>query len=316
MENERALDPHQGRRRNFRRSRFDGNLIQIELSQLHPSDQKACHDLYNALAEVETLVCDESEAAADLAARLSGLARTIGTAAYANPGTQQIVHRVAHDLRGGCLQMIVFSLDVSETLDESNRTLRFLAVDHMKIMRNAIIDLDGFGCQRDRAGGNHGVQFLYNRWSSANIRNESGPVQLYFSSSWNGDFAKTCFEFSSVQRIIYNLLSNSLHFTSNQSIKFSISAIPGTSPTDVRFSIENQIDVSQQLRLQKIFENEELLFSDGVTTDGTGLGLGICCDLVAAAYGLENRKTVIDGAYLELSTSGDQFRSAFYWPAL
>jgi len=56
------------------------------------------------------------------------------------------------------------------------------------------------------------------------------------------------------------------------------------------------------------------LFAGGFTTGGSGLGMSICAQFVANAYGLQDTAQALDERYLGASRLDDCFVAWFHWP--
>jgi signal transduction histidine kinase len=301
---------------NFRSVRFDGGLIQCDMSAFHPDDQQLVRELYAALQLIErhsvnAKSLDGQRHSDDLAS----IVHELGDASRA-PGMAASVQRVLHDVRGGSLFVLIYTLSEPDDDPVWSTTSQFLAADHMKNMRNAIRGLDDAALERELSGGNHGVAALERRWTAAALKNHFGSVNIRFDAGWRGDFAHNCYEFAAVQRVVYNLLSNACRFTADQTIDFHIDGRPGTAVSDVRFAISNLITQSQESVLQEQLRSSGGIFGDGESRTSEGLGLGICADFVAAAYGLEDRQKALDGEYLGVNVEGNRFTSWFHWPVL
>ena len=123
--------------RNFRDARFDGGLIQCAMSAFHPSDQQIVRALYAALRKVDTLSSGSSARTREHSAHLLEVEQGLGNASLGSH-TDAWIRKVVHDVRGGSLLALTYVLDTSEVTPATRNTARFLAADHMKIMRNAI----------------------------------------------------------------------------------------------------------------------------------------------------------------------------------
>lgn len=304
-----------GRLQNYRSDRFDGGLIRCDISAFHRDDQRIARALYAALERVKNLNPTMPADANEVSNRLEQIVRQFGEASR-SPDITQSVRRVLHDVRGGSLFALIFTLSASDAAGAWFETGQFLAADHMKIMRNAIHGLDDAAVAQDLTSHDHGVAALEQRWTTASLRNQSGDVEVRFDARWQGNFAQNCYEFSTVQRIIYNLLANACRFTADQTVTFQVLGVPETKATDVRFVLENPISPSQELVLQDQLKGNYGVFGDGVTHTGEGLGLGICADFVSAAYGIADRQATLDGEYIGATLNADRFVSWFHWPML
>ena len=93
----------------------------------------------------------------------------------AGPGTaddaaqKRMLTQVLHDVRGGALAALALTLDLigirSASTADIVRTF-YLTRDHLKIMRNALADVDVEARDRDRAYRDHGTRLLFEKWTS------------------------------------------------------------------------------------------------------------------------------------------------------
>ena len=92
----------------------------------------------------------------------------------------------------------------------------YLTRDHLKIMRNALEDVDTVARERDRTARDHGARLLFEKWSSALHRlpgDRSARVEV--DSTYEGPVSRRCLEFSALDRVLYNLMNNAVRFTAN-----------------------------------------------------------------------------------------------------
>lgn len=303
------------RLKNNRMDRFDGGLIRCDISAFHRDDQRIARELYAELGRVKNISATMPADANDVSDRLQKLVHQFGDASQSSDISQS-VRKVLHDVRGGSLFALIFTLSASDAAGARFETGQFLAADHMKIMRNSIHGLDDAAVTQDLINHYHGVAELERRWTTASLRNQSGDVEVRFDARWHGDFAQNCYEFSTVQRIIYNLLANASRFTADQTVSFQVFGVPETRAKDVCFVLENSISPSQERVLKDQLKSNYGVFGDGVTNTGTGLGLGICADFVSAAYGIADRQTTLDDDYIGATVNADRFVSWFHWPTV
>lgn len=270
---------------NHRRSRFHGESRCCDLSDFADDEVLRLRALYLAVARIDAQVSSaQLEAIAPtLGAEASEELRDLVAAASAPRGTtrRRLLRGVLHDTTGGSLTVLIWTLSGALGAPDWG-TVRFLAADHLKIMRNAIVGLDEERRRRDQEGGLHGVRYLRERWSNAQLQNDRGRVEIAFVGDTDTSFAENCFEFSTVQRIIYSLLSNACEHTADQRVDFQVSDAQNGASGNVRFVVANAVETEHASRLRDLADDKEP-FREGFSTSGGGLGLGICADLVQAA---------------------------------
>ena len=300
---------------NYRTSRFHGASRSCRLSDFASDASSLLKELYSTLSDLhEVLSAERSDEADGLLEqqygdRLHALLGAIGQASKDQNSSD--IRNVVHDVLGGSLSILLWMLKDDLGDLDPRRTTRFLAGDHLKIMRNAVQGLDEATRALDLGGGLHGVPYLRDRWMAARLRNDRGAVDINFSGDSDIAFAENCFEFSTVQRVIYNMLSNACTHTQDQHVDFDVSKIDVGIGTNVRFVISNLVapDLGQRLR------DASSLFDIEFSTSGGGLGLSICADLVCAAYGLKSGMAALTDQYVGVEIQGQRVVSWFHWPA-
>lgn len=302
---------------NYRQGRFHGEARRCRLRDLSEADASQMRSLYQAVSEVQKNASGVSPAEADpaLGSRLAGRLREL-TGVVSRGGEKspsRLVRDVIHDATGGSLAVLMWTLDGGLIDADRRRTSRFLAIDHLKIMRNALVGLDDETRQLDLEGGLHGVGYVRDRWREARLRNSLGDVEVHFTGSGDTSFAENCFEFSTVQRVIYNLLSNACMHTADQRVEFQVSDTSNGAERSVQFVIANAVSPELGQRLSRLDDSVEL-FRPGFSTSGGGLGLGVCADLVQAAYGLPTMEQAIEEGYVGVELQGERLVSWFHWP--
>jgi signal transduction histidine kinase len=227
------------------------------------------------------------------------------------------MERVIHDLRGGAFQALACRLDLFNAGIESRglQSLFFLVRDHLKMMRNAVSDLDVERFILDTSPQNHDAQLLVEKWSHVEFHGAGTPVQVVLNSRYTGTLCESCLEFSTLDRIIYNLMNNAAKYTDNGIVHFYILPVPEITPASVRFVFCNSVDSAhRELLREKFGDSLSDIFWGGFTTGGHGLGLRICADFCGQAYGLSDFPTARESGYFGAEWIRDQFTAWFHWP--
>lgn len=228
-----------------------------------------------------------------------------------------------HDCRGGAFQALAMSLQlVQYGLPASGDPVRifYLTRDQLKIMRNAVPDLDPAAYERDRSGRLHDMALLIEKWAGAEHRlDERTQAAVRFSSAYTGPIAERCIEFSALDRVVYNTVNNAVRHAADGRVDVHVTPLGDRAqPSDLRFAVTNRVDPAQRDRLVARAANEPrglgVLFAGGFTTAGTGLGLSICAEFVQNAYGLPGLAAALDGGYLGAVLEGETFHAWFHWP--
>jgi len=301
---------------NHRTSRFHGASRCCSLSDFTGEDASLLKALYRKLSGLhEVLSAEDSDADGQAIAQQYGDQLRELMSAITRGAKDQYssdIRSVVHDVLGGSLTVLLWMLQGDLGDPDPRRTTKFLAGDHLKIMRNALHGLDDPARILDLGGGFHGVPYLRDRWNATRLRNDRGAVDINFTSDTDIAFAENCFEFSTVQRVIYNMLSNACTHIVDQRVDFDVNEIVDGNDANVRFIISNLVSEDLSRRINEASS----VFDTEFSTSGGGLGLSICADLVSEAYGLESAMTALKEQYVGVEIHGQRVVVWFHWPGL
>lgn len=192
-----------------------------------------------------------------------------------------------HDVRGGALAALALTLDLigmgGATTADVVRCF-YLTRDHLKIMRNALEDIDAGARARDRTRREHGADLLFEKWSAATHRLAGGrSARVAVDTNYEGPVSRRCLEFSALDRVLYNLMNNAVRFTSDGVVELYLRSVGD----NLRFVVANGTSPAHRAVLEHS-QGDTLgtLFLGGFTTGGEGVGLSICGEFVANAFGL------------------------------
>jgi len=156
--------------------------------------------------------------------------RSVQSTTNAPGATEANLDHVVHDIRGGALQVLTLQLPFVAMESAERRDVAqifYLARDHRKIMRNALPDLDPEQSAQDWRTRLHNVDLLIEKWQHASLRiGAPTPVQVQVQTSFTGSVATRCREFSALDRVLYNLLTNALRNTTNGQVTLAILPVP------------------------------------------------------------------------------------------
>jgi signal transduction histidine kinase len=193
---------------------------------------------------------------------------------------------------------------------EAVRSLFFLTRDHLKIMRNALLELDDAKRAEDLEPKLHGIDFIVAKWKGAMLGTEDRQIRLAVDSQFEGNISECCVEFGALDRILYNLMNNACRHTPADEIRLSILPLP--QERDLRFVLANPVRPEDESRLAA--QDMAELFKPGVSSTGSGFGMTVAADFVANAYGLGSRDTAVRKAYLGAKMVEGEFTAWFHWP--
>jgi signal transduction histidine kinase len=231
------------------------------------------------------------------------------------------VRKAYHDVRGGSLLALLMHLDLLlQGLGQAEDVARIaiLARDHLKIMRNAVPDLDPGTYAADLQAKAHPVALLREKWSSVRYRFGGREIDVDLDCAFDGTIAACCMEFSTLDRIVYNLVNNAAEHSADARVRMVVLPIAdaGSEAMLLRVAVLNRMGAQQRERLEASFGREpSALFQGGFTTDGHGLGLRICADLVAHAAGVPSIELAVDEGHLGIRIVEDWFVAWFVWPS-
>lgn len=232
--------------------------------------------------------------------------------------TPRALHKVYHDLRDGSLSGLILHLGlvaVGEGAPQDVTRIYLLTRDHLKIMRNALPDLDSLRYAADLCKREHNVGLLAEKWSGALYGARERPVHVQLHCDFTGNVSECCLEFSALDRVLYNMINNAARFTTDDRVQLAALPLDGRAATNVRFTVANRCDPEHLARLRERFGDElGRVFLGGFTTGGRGLGLEICADFVCHVYGLMSPREALALGYVGAAAIRDHFVAWFHWP--
>ncbi len=187
-------------------------------------------------------------------------------------GAVRGIERTIHDLRGGALQALSCHLEFYEQggPEHGLQSIYFLLRDHLKIMRNGICDVDAEQFAADNSPLDHDADLLVEKWSQTEFLGATRPAEIRLDCRFSGTLCESCLEFSTLDRIVYNLMNNAAKYSRDGVINFYALPVPPSAPTSVRFVLCNTIEASQRRRLEETFDGHlSEIFRGGFTTAGT-----------------------------------------------
>jgi hypothetical protein len=313
--------------RNYREDRFRGDSSRSHLSEYADEDRQILLRIYQSLQSVfqELLqghqdhdhicrVLTERDPQRELVA---GDTRRLGTATLeTNPSRH--LEQVIHDVRGGALQSLLIRWELYASFPDTSAGISavfFLLRDHLKIMRNCVADLDAKRFADDSARKDHGTDLLLEKWTSADFYGSSIPAQIEFDCRYEGTLCESCLEFSTLDRIIYNLLNNAARNSNNRLVQFHILPMPKREAAEnLRFVIANHVSGEHAAKLAAAVPDLGQLFRGGFTTGGHGVGMSIVADFCTQAFGIYDDETARKDGYYGARWIQNTFVAWFHWP--
>ncbi|PCC74037.1 hypothetical protein SAMN02745121_07676 [Nannocystis exedens] len=230
---------------------------------LAPGDAPVVRRIYDFLLTSHALVRRLDDPKAGIALSRAELARQgcrglceqirgLGAALVAMD-TPTAGRKVYHDVRGGSLSGLLMHLDLCEADEaevEDVERVFFLVRDHLKLMRNALPDLDPSGYATDLAPIEHDTSLWVEKWAGIPYgAADSGRVRIELACEFNGAVSECCMEFAALDRVMYNLIDNASRFASDAVVHVQICPLAEARETDLRFVVSNLVTPLHRTRL-------------------------------------------------------------------
>jgi signal transduction histidine kinase len=314
-----ALAPtalHNGRVR-----RYHGDDVAVNLGSLDAADQELTVRLYEFVLRLFHALRGadperewafrhllDNESMSKIASEISRL----GLASVRN-NPDPAIAKAMHDIRGGGLTPILGQLQLCELgIFESSdcESLFFLARDHLKIMRNAMLGLDDVKRSEDLHIKIHSSNLIVEKWDGIHIRAGGRDILVTVNSAEDAAISECCVEFGALDRILYNLLNNACRHSASDEIELFL--FPTGAAENLRFVLLNALTDEEISRLQA--SDLQSLFRPGVSTTGSGYGLSVVAEFVANAFGLATPEDAVIGSYVGAEIIVGKFAVWFHWP--
>lgn len=221
--------------------------------------------------------------------------------------------KTVHDVRGGT----VFGLLAGgrEFLEEciSISELRMVAAEEMKFLRGLFHHLDPQKSDEEESQISvHSVDAVLSAWKNRTVLKDGRQVKVEAESFFDGDISCRCIETSALERVLVNLTNNACRYSKGDSVRLTILK-SGESTT--RWCVLNSITESQKEWLSgKLDSNGLALFQVGTTSEGEGLGLDSCADVISQVFGYPMKTEMIKRGYLGVKAWDNTFCAWFHWP--
>lgn len=313
-----------------RTHRYIGDSVAVSLGRIEAGDAAIVRALYGFLGALYKFVGEHLDGGAAALTALQGftaehgfegLQQGVGAlgATLAAADTPMDLRKAYHDVRGGGLPGLMLHLDAVASGEGQAQDLErifLLCRDQLKIIRNAIPDLDPAGYALDLEDRAHTTDLLRAKWSTDAYRLRDIQVELHLRCDFDGAVSERCMEFAALDRVIYNLVNNAARFAADQRVDLQMFPITGDDETDLRFVVMNRVGPEHRERLQSdLGDDLSRVFEGGYTTGGYGLGLRICGDFVTHGYNLPSLRVALGEGYLGARLIRDTFVAWFHWPA-
>lgn len=293
-----------------RSARYRGDDRAVPLEALPTEDAVAIRELYAMLlAFAEALAIEPTAAIAAFPLdRAFETSRMLGR----SNGLSTPVRHALHDVRGGALTSFVVELQRARRRPDAARprALHILAADRLKMMRNALLGLDDEKRERDLVPCLHAVDRLVE--SLTRVRTEDVSVRV--ECRFHGAITASCLELGALDRAALNLVNNATRHARDEDVHVTLGP---TAAGDLRIVVANAVAPAQTELLAARY-GEELgeLFLEPFSTTGSGDGLKICVDFVAAAYGLAAPREAVSLSLVGARLVEGSFVAWLHWPSI
>ncbi len=313
----------------FRVERYIGDELAVGLEHFSSEDRELVLELYKRLRtalrvaqdgikENDTLSAVRRLEDVDLRTFLLRFSRAFGTT-----GLVGIEHersrQILHDIRGSALSIVNARIDLTLMLgsdaDQDDLVGVFTSIrDHLKILRNCVADIDPERRRHDSERTTHTAGLLREKWS--NYKTDS--ARIHYVSDFDGDLSSCCLEFSSLERVLYNLTNNAIRHATDGEVWFFVTQVADREgPGSAKFVFANAVETAEREKLVSEFGRQiGDLFTGGFSIGGSGVGLRVVADLVKNAYGIDTIKELLDGGYVGAELRNDVFVTWVHWPIL
>jgi K+-sensing histidine kinase KdpD len=309
-----------------RTERYVGDDNGVRLAEMYEEDAAIVRRTYaflkDTLAALETGIADSDPlATADALKRMRFLEQTrrftskLTTEGY-DDERRNMLRQVFHDLRGGALTAAFSRIQLAHMkgseVEMSDVYGAFFAVrDHLKIMRNCVVDLDTERRERDRQRRTHSTSLLREKWEGY----ADNDARVEYVSDFDGGLSSSCLEFSTVERAMYNMVNNALAHTADGTVRLFVTALEDGEPENVKIATANAVSDTERIEMERTFgEDLGRLFEGGFTIGGSGIGLSVCARMVTRAYGVESVRRAIEAGYVGAEVRDGEFIAWMHWP--
>lgn len=322
LSEEMALDPVPGAAIvNHCATRFAGETQTCQLHELSATCWPGLRWLYAWLVSVGAYAShdvSQPSVAQALGELLSPgqMERVVGAAHDITPDVLDAVRmaRVVHDLRGTALHQLIGLTSLwaaGVPVAGGLHAIAILAGDHAKLMAHTVWGLDEPRRLTDSGRRLHGVENLRRRLPILRLVHNREEVRIDFTALWDGDFALTCPEFSTVLKQLYNLLNNAARHAADRVVRMRVYPTPAEAPRAVRLVVANTLTSEDRAALSAAVLAQ---LWRGYTSTGSGLGLVASASLVSEAFGLHGPAQAVDLGYVGSRVTDNGYIAWLHWP--
>lgn len=235
------------------------------------------------------------------------------------PGVpKERARQILHDIRGSALSIAAGRVDLARLKGNESEVADlypiFYAIrDHLKILRNCVVDLDTERRERDLRLNHHSTALLREKWQSY----VTPELEVEYIADYDGDVSSCCLEFSSLERVLYNLINNGANHTADGKLRFFVTTVGPEAAPSAKFALANRVEPEELRQMEERFGGQlGALFDGGFTIGGSGVGLSVVAQIVANAYGLEHPSESAELGYVGATVEDGEFLAWAHWPTV
>ena len=233
------------------------------------------------------------------------------------PGVpREKARQIFHDMRGSALSVAAGRVDLATAKGNDSEVSDLYSIfyairDHLKILRNCVVDLDPERRERDLRLDHHSAALLREKWEAF----VSPGLEVEYVADFDGDISSCCLEFSSLERVLYNLVNNASRHTADGRVRFFVTTVGAGEEQNAKFALANKVKPEELRALEAHFQGDYTpLFDGGFTIGGSGVGLSVVAQIVANAYGLAHPSESGEGGYVGAAVENGEFLAWAHWP--
>ncbi|WP_029631857.1 histidine kinase [Zavarzinella formosa] len=304
----------------------DGGEFKVALAEFAPADRVALRRIYVTLQAVANAGASQGDEQARMLAEqtildevndeFSGIARRLGEATGRTGPRSQLIRKAVHDVRGSGLTVLIGMAELLHSASGNAEIIRSCvesAKSHVRIMRSLFPDIDPRSAQTDREADWQCLGPILDKWDGAEMPGPAGPVQVRVRNTCGRTTAFRGSEAPNLDRVLYNLINNAMRFAADSEVGMWVFPVRNGL---VRWVIRNRLTPKQvEFLLGNLHADFKSLYAGGITTDGHGIGLANCAEIVAACFGVDSPDQAVEEKYLGAVVEEGSYYAWFHWPS-
>ncbi|WP_020475760.1 histidine kinase [Zavarzinella formosa] len=301
--------------------------FQVPVSRFAPDDQALLHWIYETIRGIaqmgnsinpfsNNIIAAERHLLSEINSALEVAARHLGSATRLAGLADESIRHALHDIRGGGLTVLV---GLAETMKVTPGNIDLIhacveaARDHALMMRSMLPDLDPAAAQADGPDAAQGIWQILDKWEGVEVQGPGGTITVTVRNACGKMTSYHPAEAAAIDRVLYNYINNAVQFAGNSRVEMWVFPVRNGL---VRWVVRNHLAEGQNNYLTgNLGCDFKRLFVEGVTTDGEGIGLANCAEIVAHCFGLDSPSQAVEEQYLGSTVVDGDYYAWFHWPS-